>query len=72
MKNVLFEGCGTAISTPFTKDGVNFEEFGKLIEEQIKNEIDAIIVTPVDNPSNPSIKLIAFVIPTIHPIVKII
>ena len=44
MKNVLFEGCGTAISTPFTKDGVNFEEFGKLIEEQIKNEIDAIIV----------------------------
>ena len=44
MKEVIFEGCGTAIATPFTKDGVNFEEFGKLIEEQIKNEVDAIIV----------------------------
>ena len=30
MKKVIFEGCGTAISTPFTEDGVNFEEFGKL------------------------------------------
>lgn len=44
MKKVLFEGCGTAISTPFTEDGVNFEEFGKLIENQIENEVDAIIV----------------------------
>lgn len=44
MKDVLFEGCGTAIATPFTKDGVNFEEFGRLLEEQIKNDIDAIIV----------------------------
>ena len=44
MKKVLFEGCGTAISTPFTENGVNFEEFGKLLENQIQNEIDAIIV----------------------------
>ena len=44
MKKILFEGCGTAIATPFTNDGVAFEEFGRLIEEQIKNEIDAIIV----------------------------
>ena len=44
MKKVLFEGCGTAISTPFTKDGVNFDEFGKLLEDQIKNGVDAIIV----------------------------
>jgi len=44
MKNVIFEGCGTAISTPFTEDGVNFEEFGKLIENQIENNVDAIIV----------------------------
>ena len=44
MKKVIFEGCGTAISTPFTEDGVNFEEFGKLLEDQIKNEVDAIIV----------------------------
>ena len=44
MKKVIFEGCGTAISTPFTEDGVNFEEFKKLIENQIENDIDAIIV----------------------------
>ena len=44
MKKVIFEGCGTAIVTPFTDDGVNFEEFRKLLEDQIKNEVSAIIV----------------------------
>lgn len=44
MKKILFKGCGTAIATPFTKDGINFEEFGKLIEDQIKNQVDALIV----------------------------
>ncbi len=44
MKKILFKGCGTAIATPFTEDGINFEEFGKLIEEQIQNGVDAIIV----------------------------
>lgn len=44
MKKIIFEGCGTAIVTPFTEDGVNFEEFGKLIEDQIEGGVDAIIV----------------------------
>lgn len=44
MKEIIFEGCGTAIATPFTKDGINFEEFEKLLEDQIKNKIDAIII----------------------------
>jgi len=44
MKKVIFKGCGTAIITPFTEDGVNFEEFGKLIENQIENGVDSIIV----------------------------
>ncbi len=44
MKKILFKGCGTAIATPFTEDGINFEEFGKLIESQIQNGVDAIIV----------------------------
>ena len=44
MKKIIFKGCGTAISTPFTKDGVNFEEFGKLIEFQISEGVDSIIV----------------------------
>lgn len=44
MKKIIFKGCGTAIITPFTDDGVNFEEFGKMIEFQIENGADAIIV----------------------------
>lgn len=44
MKKTLFKGCGTAIATPFTEDGVNFDEFKKLIEFQIEQGVDAIIV----------------------------
>ena len=45
MKKIIFKGVGTAIITPFTKDDkVNFEEFGKIIEDQIKNKVDSIIV----------------------------
>ena len=44
MKKTIFKGCGTAIATPFTEDSVNFDEFGKLLEDQIANEVDAIIV----------------------------
>jgi len=44
MKKVLFEGAGTAIVTPFTDEGVNYDEFKKLIEFQIDEGIDAIIV----------------------------
>ena len=44
MKKTIFKGCGTAIVTPFTEDGVNFEEFGRLLEDQIKDGVDAIIV----------------------------
>ena len=44
MKKTIFKGCGTAIITPFTENGVNFEEFKKMIEFQIENNVDAIIV----------------------------
>lgn len=44
MKQVLFKGCGTAIATPFVDYGINFEEFGRLIEFQITNGCDALIV----------------------------
>ena len=44
MKKILFKGCGTAISTPFDKNGVNLKEFKKLVELQIDNNIDSIIV----------------------------
>lgn len=44
MKKILFKGCGTAISTPFDENGVNLVEFEKLVENQIQNNVDAIIV----------------------------
>ena len=44
MKQILFKGCGTAIATPFTEDGIHFEEFKKLIEFQIEQGVDSIIV----------------------------
>lgn len=44
MKKIIFKGCGTAIITPFTKNGVNFEEFKKMIEFQIAEGADSIIV----------------------------
>ena len=44
MKDLVFTGCGTAIATPFTEDGVNFEGFGRLLDFQLSNNIDAIIV----------------------------
>lgn len=44
MKELIFKGCGTAIATPFTENGVDFEEFGKLLENQIENKVDAVIV----------------------------
>lgn len=44
MKKILFKGCGTAIVTPFNENGVNFDEFKKLIEFQISEGADALIV----------------------------
>ncbi len=44
MKKIIFKGCGTAIITPFTNNGVNFMEFKKLIKFQIKEGADSIIV----------------------------
>lgn len=44
MKKIIFKGCGTAIATPFNKDGVDLQEFSKLVEEQIQKGVDSIIV----------------------------
>ena len=40
----IFKGVGTAMVTPFKDGKVNFEEFGKLLEDQIKAKVSAIIV----------------------------
>ena len=44
MKKILFKGAGSAVPTPFDKNGVNLEEFKKFLKFQIDNDIDALIV----------------------------
>lgn len=43
-KNTLFTGSAVAIITPFTKDGVDFPAFEKLIERQIAQGTQCIVV----------------------------
>lgn len=43
-KKTLFTGAGTALITPFTENGVNFEALGNIIEFQIENSVDALII----------------------------
>lgn len=45
MKKPLFRGAGIAIITPFTENGINFDELGRIIDDQIKEGTDAIIIT---------------------------
>ena len=39
----FFYGSGTALITPFDENGVNYEEFGKIIEFQIANGTDMLV-----------------------------
>lgn len=43
MKNTVFTGAATAIVTPLTKDGIDYDQFGRLIEWQISEGIAAIV-----------------------------
>ena len=45
MKNTVFTGAATALITPFTATGVDYEAMGRLIEFQIAGGIDALVVT---------------------------
>ena len=44
MKNTIFTGMATAIVTPMTKDGIDYEALGRFIEFQIENGINALVV----------------------------
>ena len=44
MKKEIFKGAGTAISTPFEGDAVNYKAYDRLLDCQLDNDIDAIIV----------------------------
>ena len=43
MTNPIFKGVGTAIVTPMTKMGVDYENYGRLLNWQIENGVNAII-----------------------------
>ena len=43
-KNSIFTGAATALVTPMTETGVDYEALGKLIEWQISEGIDALVI----------------------------
>ena len=45
MKNTVFTGAATALITPFTAEGVDYEAMGRLIDFQISEGINALVVT---------------------------
>ena len=44
MKNTVFTGMATAIVTPMTATGIDYDALGRFIEFQIENGINAIVV----------------------------
>lgn len=44
MKKTLFRGMATALITPMTPEGIDYETLGKIIEFQIANGIDALVI----------------------------
>lgn len=45
MKNTIFTGAAVAIITPFNADGsINYDELGRIIDDQIENGTDAIVI----------------------------
>ncbi len=44
MKNTIFKGMATAIVTPMTADGIDYEALGRFLEFQIQSRINAIVV----------------------------
>ncbi len=43
-KETVFEGAATALVTPLTAQGIDYEAFGRLIDWQIESGIDALVV----------------------------
>ena len=45
MKKEIFQGAAVALITPFTEDGINFDELARVLEDQIAGGTDAIVIT---------------------------
>ncbi len=43
-KKTIFTGAATALVTPLTENGIDYESFGRLIDWQIASGIDALVV----------------------------
>ena len=43
-KETIFRGAATALVTPLTEKGVDYEAFGKLIDWQLEQGIDALVI----------------------------
>ncbi len=43
-KKIIFTGIATALITPFTKQEIDFDKFGRLIDWQIKEGIDGLLI----------------------------
>ena len=44
MKTTIFTGAAVALITPFTDDGINYDEFARLIDDQIAGGTDALVI----------------------------
>ena len=44
MNHTIFTGAATAVITPFTGDGIDWDAFGRLIDFQLNEGIDALVV----------------------------
>ena len=44
MKKPIFEGMATALVTPITEKGIDYEAFGKLIDWQIEEGISGLVI----------------------------
>lgn len=43
-KKTVFRGAATALITPITEEGIDFEAFGRVIDWQIEQGIDALVI----------------------------
>ncbi len=43
-KNTIFTGAATALITPLNENGIDYENFGKVIDWQIEQGIDALVI----------------------------
>ena len=43
-RNTVFQGVATALITPLTADGVDFEAFGRVIDWQIEEGVQALVI----------------------------